>query len=82
MTYPNVAAEPAMYCPKVRIIPLGPGPNRMMFVAPNIKPMMMPTAVAMGQRHIWDIARDNRAYIHPSLRPFSLLNISGGDAMH
>lgn len=32
--YPNVAAEPAIYCPSVRIIPLGPGPYRTMFVNP------------------------------------------------
>jgi hypothetical protein len=48
IAYPKVAAEPAMYCPNVRIIPLGPGPNRMMFVAPNIKPIMRPTAVVRG----------------------------------
>lgn len=34
-TYPNVAADPIMYCPKVRSIPLGPGPKRTMFVKPT-----------------------------------------------
>jgi len=24
--YPNVAAEPSMYCPRLRMTPLGPGP--------------------------------------------------------
>lgn len=43
--YPNVAAEPSMYWPSVRSIPLGPGPNLMMFVAPKMKPMIKPTAV-------------------------------------
>jgi hypothetical protein len=36
MAYPKVAADPAMYCPSVLIIPLGPGPNLIMFVAPEI----------------------------------------------
>jgi len=45
MKKPKVAADPAMYCPKVRIIPLGPGPNLMILVAPNIKPMINPTEV-------------------------------------
>lgn len=34
-SYPNVAAEPVIYWPSVRIIPFGPGPYRMMFVAPK-----------------------------------------------
>ena len=42
---PNVAPEPSMYCPSVRIGPCAPAPNLMMFVAPNMKPMMRPTAV-------------------------------------
>jgi hypothetical protein len=33
--YPNVAAEPAIYCPRVRSMPFGPGPNRTMFVKPR-----------------------------------------------
>jgi hypothetical protein len=33
--YPKVAAEPAMYCPRVRSIPLGPGPKRTMLVNPG-----------------------------------------------
>jgi len=33
-----------MYWPSVRIMPLGPGPYRMIFVAPKMKPMMRPTA--------------------------------------
>ena len=50
MTYPNVAAEPAIYCPNVLIKPFGPGPNRMIFVAPKMKPMIKPTAgVKKGQ---------------------------------
>ena len=44
-SYPNVAAEPSMYWPRVRIMPLGPGPYLMMFVAPKMKPMIRPTAV-------------------------------------
>lgn len=35
-TYPNVAAEPAMYWPSVRSMPLGPGPKRTMFVKPSL----------------------------------------------
>jgi hypothetical protein len=42
--YPKVAAEPTMYWPKVLIMPLGPGPKRMMLVAPKMKPMTRPTA--------------------------------------
>jgi len=41
---PNVAPEPSMYCPSVRIGPCAPAPNLMMFVAPKMKPMMRPTA--------------------------------------
>jgi hypothetical protein len=38
-TNPKVAADPIMYCPKVRSIPLGPGPKRTMFVKPkSIRP--------------------------------------------
>jgi hypothetical protein len=33
-TYPKVAADPNMYCPSVRIMPLGPGPKRIILVAP------------------------------------------------
>lgn len=44
--YPNVAADPAIYCPSVLSMPFGPGPNLMMFVAPKMKPIMMPTAAA------------------------------------
>jgi hypothetical protein len=33
--YPKVAADPIMYCPSVRSIPLGPGPKRTMFVKPK-----------------------------------------------
>lgn len=33
-THPKVAAEPSMYWPRVRSMPLGPGPNLMMLVAP------------------------------------------------
>lgn len=42
--YPNVAAEPTMYCPRVRSMPFGPGPKRTIFVAPKMKPMIRPTA--------------------------------------
>ena len=34
--YPNVAADPIMYCPSVRSMPFGPGPNRTMFVKPGL----------------------------------------------
>lgn len=44
-THPNVAADPSMYWPNVRSIPFGPGPYRIMFVAPNMKPMIKPTAI-------------------------------------
>lgn len=47
--HPNVAAEPVMYCPNVLIIPFGPGPKRIMFVAPNMKPMIRPTAEKGGR---------------------------------
>jgi hypothetical protein len=33
-THPKVAADPIIYCPSVRIMPLGPGPKRIMLVAP------------------------------------------------
>jgi len=33
--YPKVAADPIMYWPSVRIIPLGPGPKRTMLVNPT-----------------------------------------------
>jgi hypothetical protein len=33
-TYPNVAADPIIYCPSVRSMPLGPGPKRTMLVKP------------------------------------------------
>lgn len=45
VTYPNVADEAIIYCPNVRSIPFGPGPNLIMFVAPNMKPIMSPTAI-------------------------------------
>jgi len=34
-THPNVAADPAIYCPNVLMTPLGPAPNLMIFVAPE-----------------------------------------------
>jgi hypothetical protein len=34
--YPKVAADPIMYWPSVRSIPLGPGPKRTMLVNPTI----------------------------------------------
>ncbi|EMC98535.1 hypothetical protein BAUCODRAFT_58824, partial [Baudoinia panamericana UAMH 10762] len=43
LAHPNVAAEPSMYCPSVRSMPFGPGPYRMIFVAPKMKPMIVPT---------------------------------------
>lgn len=43
--YPNVAAEPSMYCPNVLRSPFGPGPYLMMFVAPKMNPMIRPTAM-------------------------------------
>ena len=48
--YPNVAADPSIYWPSVRIMPLGPGPNLMMLVAPKMKPMIKPTAGQVHQR--------------------------------
>lgn len=34
-TYPKVAAEPIMYCPILRMIPLGPGPCWKTAIPPN-----------------------------------------------
>jgi hypothetical protein len=52
LTDPNVAADPAMYCPSVRIIPLGPGPNLMMFVAPaqGVRSLVDPTFAMQAYR--------------------------------
>ena len=36
-TYPNVTPEPAMYCPKVLIGPLGPAPYLMMLKLPSFR---------------------------------------------
>lgn len=44
MKKPKVAADPIIYCPSVRSIPLGPGPKRTMLVKPKMKPMIKPTA--------------------------------------
>jgi hypothetical protein len=33
--YPNVAADPIIYWPRVRSIPFGPGPKRTMLVNPR-----------------------------------------------
>lgn len=69
MKKPNVAAEPAIYCPSVRIIPFGPGPYLMMFVAPKMKPMMRPTPVMLSSEggdwkgNTWS------PYCHPSWHP-------------
>jgi len=41
-SHPNVAAEPSMYCPNVRIMPLGPGPNLTMLVAPKRNQCQVP----------------------------------------
>ena len=38
-----------MYCPNVLIMPFGPGPYLIMFVAPNMKPMIKPTAGSLCQ---------------------------------
>jgi hypothetical protein len=35
MKKPNVAPDVAIYCDNVRIIPFGPGPNRIILVAPG-----------------------------------------------
>jgi hypothetical protein len=53
-SYPNVAADPSIYCPNVRIMPLAPGPYRMMLVAPKMNPMMRPTAVGKcASQSLW-----------------------------
>lgn len=44
-THPKVADDATIYCPRVLSMPFGPGPKRIMFVAPKIKPIMSPTAV-------------------------------------
>lgn len=43
-THPKVADDPSMYCPSVLIMPFGPGPYLIMFVAPKMNPMISPTA--------------------------------------
>lgn len=43
-TYPNVAPDPSMYCPRERITPFGPAPYLMILTDPKMKPMMAPTA--------------------------------------
>ena len=35
MAHPNVAPDPAMYCPSILMAPCGPAPNLTMFVAPG-----------------------------------------------
>lgn len=47
--YPNVALDPSIYCPSVRIGPCAPAPNLMIFVAPKMKPMMRPTAAGKDE---------------------------------
>jgi hypothetical protein len=81
VAYPNVAADPIMYCPSVLNIPLGPGPKRTMFVnpsavrpgshsmlgyAPKMKPMIKPTADRLLDRNM--LAFSHR-YIHPPIIP-------------
>jgi len=34
--YPNVAPDPTMYCPNVRITPFGPAPYLMMLTEPSV----------------------------------------------
>lgn len=46
-TDPKVAPEPAMYCPSVLMMPLGPAPYRKMLTVPKTKPMMAPTVPPM-----------------------------------
>lgn len=70
-TYPKVAAEPSMYWPRVLIMPLGPGPKRMMLVAPKMKPMIRPTAVKRLVQS-FDMRVFASTYSHPSYHPSSL----------
>ena len=42
---PNVAALPAIYWPKLRSMPFGPGPFLTMLYPPKMKPMHSPTPV-------------------------------------
>jgi len=44
-THPKVADDATIYCPRVLSMPFGPGPKRIIFVAPKMKPIMSPTAV-------------------------------------
>ena len=82
-TYPKVAAEPTMYWPSVRIMPLGPGPKRMMLVAPKMKPMTRPTAVSRVREHIPQLSTPSSdTYCRPSCRPSSLRNVSLGTCLH
>lgn len=67
--YPKVAAEPAMYWPRVLSIPLGPGPNLMMLVAPKMKPMMRPTPGTGGECRKKTRISGEGTYCHPSWRP-------------
>jgi hypothetical protein len=70
--YPNVAAEPIMYCPSVRSMPFGPGPKRKMLVKPNMKPMIRPTAALVVRKRRRYVLRALVTYNHPSSHPSSL----------
>lgn len=49
--HPNVAAEPAMYCPRVRSMPFGPGPKRTMFVKPGVVSLALHTVAVPTLEH-------------------------------
>ena len=44
MKKPKVAPDPAIYCPRVLMMPFVPAPYLKMFTVPNIKPIITPTA--------------------------------------
>lgn len=44
-THPNVAPEPAMYCPSVRIMPFVPAPYRKMLTVPTREEVMLVKSV-------------------------------------
>jgi hypothetical protein len=88
--YPKVAADPIIYWPSVRSIPLGPGPKRTMLVNPS--------AVRVAARGVLAVRTEDEAndqadgclmvrlyvrdpiaeitYIHPSCHPSSLHRVS------
>lgn len=55
-THPKVAADPAMYCPRVRSMPFGPGPKRTMLVKPGL--VSIPHCMQVYMKRTEDEAND------------------------